>query len=186
MAFPFDHGQVSIALDRPSRRNRTSGKALVRQAAAGGAQIILLQELFETPYFCPEQKAEHFALARPFVGNDAIQKFSDLAAELGVVLPISFFERDNNVYYNTVAMIDADGQVLGRYRKAHIPDGPGYQEKFSRSDARRRDLNDERGASTNWRSTTGYQPRGTCGWPQGRPSLAISLVSQRRRTRQWL
>ena len=120
--------QMKCGPDRGA--NIETASNIVRQAAAKGAQIILLQELFETRYFCPEQKAEHFALARPFADNDTIKAFSDLAAELGIVLPISFFERDINAYYNTVAMIDADGGVMGRYRKSHIPDGPGYQEKF--------------------------------------------------------
>ena len=91
---------------------------------------MLLPELFETPYFCQDQSAEHFALARPFEGNPVIAEFSRLAAELSVVLPLSFFEAANNAHYNALAMIDADGRVLGRYRKSHIPDGPGYQEKF--------------------------------------------------------
>ncbi|MBT3331724.1 MAG: N-carbamoylputrescine amidase [Rhodospirillaceae bacterium] len=120
--------QMNCGPDRET--NIEAARDLVRQAAAQGADIILLQELFETRYFCPEQKAEHFALARPFTDNKTIKGFSELAAELGVVIPISFFERDNNAYYNTVAMIDADGEIMGRYRKSHIPDGPGYQEKF--------------------------------------------------------
>jgi len=120
--------QMRCGHDRGANIDRA--ESLVRQAAGAGAQIILLQELFETPYFCPEQKIEHFALARRFTDNDTIRYFSTMAAELGVVLPISFFEQDNNSYYNTVVVIDADGQIMGRYRKSHIPDGPGYQEKF--------------------------------------------------------
>jgi N-carbamoylputrescine amidase len=120
--------QMSCVWDRGA--NIGTAQALVRRAADDGAQIVLLQELFETPYFCPEQKAEHFALARPFANNETIRLFADLARELEVVLPISFFERDKNAHYNTVAVIDADGEILGRYRKGHIPDGPGYQEKF--------------------------------------------------------
>jgi len=110
--------------------NIAKAKEMVQHAAARGAKIVLLPELFETPYFCQDQSAAHFALARPFEGNPVIAEFANLAAELGVVLPLSFFERANNVYYNALAMIDADGHVLGRYRKSHIPDGPGYQEKF--------------------------------------------------------
>ena len=110
--------------------NLAKAKQMVRNAARGGAGIVLLPELFETPYFCQDQSAEHFALARPFEDNPVIAEFSALAAELSVVLPLSFFERAHNAYYNALAMIDADGQVLGRYRKSHIPDGPGYQEKF--------------------------------------------------------
>jgi N-carbamoylputrescine amidase len=103
---------------------------MVREAAGKGANIVLLQELFETPYFCPDQKQEHFALAHPFAGNPLIGRFAGLAAELGVVLPVSFFERAHNAYYNAIAIVDADGTVLGRYRKSHIPQGPGYEEKF--------------------------------------------------------
>jgi N-carbamoylputrescine amidase len=110
--------------------NIAKAKDMVRRAADRGAHIVLLPELFETPYFCQDQTAEHFALARPFEGNPIIAAFSKLAGELSVVLPLSFFERANNAYYNALAMIDADGRVLGRYRKSHIPDGPGYQEKF--------------------------------------------------------
>lgn len=104
--------------------------ALVRRAAADGAQIVLLQELFATPYFCKDQRAEHFALAAPADGHPVIETMRVLAAELQVVLPVSFFERANAAHFNSVAMVDADGSVLGIYRKAHIPDGPGYQEKY--------------------------------------------------------
>jgi N-carbamoylputrescine amidase len=114
--------------------NRTENIAkaehAVRQAAAQGAQLVLLQELFETPYFCKDQKQSYFELAVSFANNPLIARMQDLARELGVVLPISFFERANQAHYNSLAMIDADGTVLGLYRKSHIPDGPGYQEKF--------------------------------------------------------
>lgn len=101
----------------------------VRAAAASGAQIILLQELFETPYFCIDQDPAHFRLATTLTENPAVNHFQALARELNVVLPISFFERANNAHYNSVVVIDADGCVLGLYRKTHIPNGPGYQEK---------------------------------------------------------
>lgn len=103
---------------------------LVLDAAAGGAQIILLQELFETPYFCQKPLEKHFELARRAEENRAVAHFCTIARENRVVLPISFFERDNNAFYNSLAVIDADGEVLGIYRKSHIPDGAGYQEKF--------------------------------------------------------
>jgi N-carbamoylputrescine amidase len=103
---------------------------MIREAAGRGAQIILIQELFETPYFCAEQKKELFALAQPAEGHPIIERMQKLAAELNVVLPVSFFERANNAYYNSLAVVDADGAVLGVYRKSHIPDGPGYQEKY--------------------------------------------------------
>jgi N-carbamoylputrescine amidase len=120
--------QMACTPDRV--HNRAHAQSLVRAAHAKGAQVILVQELFETPYFCKDQLAKHFALASPFRDNALIAEFARLARELGVVLPISFFERDNNAFFNSLAMIDADGSVLGLYRKSHIPDGPGYQEKY--------------------------------------------------------
>jgi N-carbamoylputrescine amidase len=120
--------QMACSWDREA--NLEAAEALVREAAGKGAQVILIQELFETPYFCKDQKQEHFALARPAADSPAVARLSALAAELEVVLPVSFFERANNAYYNALAVIDADGRNLGLYRKSHIPDGPGYQEKF--------------------------------------------------------
>jgi N-carbamoylputrescine amidase len=120
--------QMACGADRAA--NVANAKRLVREAKAKGAQVILIQELFETPYFCKDQLAKHFELAAPFEKNALIGEFSALAKELGVVLPLSFFERANNAHFNSLAMIDADGSVLGLYRKSHIPDGPGYQEKF--------------------------------------------------------
>jgi N-carbamoylputrescine amidase len=102
----------------------------VRAAAARGAEVILPPELFEGPYFCREEKDEFFAWARPAESNPTIERFQALARELKVVIPISFFERAGHAYYNSVSIIDADGSVLGLYRKSHIPDGPGYEEKF--------------------------------------------------------
>lgn len=103
---------------------------LVREAKAKGADIILLQELFETPYFCQKEKPEYYEYAMDLDANKAVEHFSRLAAELKVVLPISFYEKSNYARYNSLAMIDADGTVLGVYRKSHIPDGPGYEEKY--------------------------------------------------------
>jgi len=121
---------TQMACDWDRDRNVAQAEALVREAAGRGASIVLLQELFETPYFCKEQDPRHFARAQPFEGNPLIARMSRLAAKLGVVLPVSFFERANNTYFNSLAMIDADGRVLGIYRKSHLPDGPGYQEKY--------------------------------------------------------
>ncbi len=110
--------------------NLATAESLVRSAAAQGANIILLQELFAAPYFCKDQDPKHFDLATPFINNNLLSHFSALAKELSVVLPISYFEKDNQCYFNSLAVIDADGVVLDNYRKVHIPDGPGYQEKF--------------------------------------------------------
>jgi N-carbamoylputrescine amidase len=110
--------------------NIAKAEKLVREAAAQGAQIILLQELFETPYFCQKEKAEYYPYATELEQNQAINHFKGIAKELAVVLPISFYEKKNYARYNSVAIIDADGEVLGKYRKSHIPDGPGYEEKF--------------------------------------------------------
>ena len=113
-----------------TKKNIKAAEALVRFAAGQGANIILLQELFETDYFCQKPLEKHIALATTLEENPAVSHFSGLAGELGVVLPVSFFERCNNAYYNTLAVIDSTGDLLGIYRKSHIPDGPGYQEKF--------------------------------------------------------
>jgi len=110
--------------------NVTRAMELVREAASRGANVVLIQELFETPYFPYEERADHFALARPFDDHPTIGRMAALAKELEIVLPVSFFERAGNAHFNSVAMVDADGSVLGRYRKSHIPDGPGYEEKF--------------------------------------------------------
>jgi N-carbamoylputrescine amidase len=119
--------QFACGWDRAANINRAV--ALVRQAARDGAQLVLLQELFETPYFCIEQDSRHLRLATSLADNPAVRRMSDLARELGVVLPVSFFEHAGQAYFNSVAIIDASGEVLGIYRKAHIPNGPGYQEK---------------------------------------------------------
>ena len=102
----------------------------VRDAAARGATIILPPELFQGPYFCREEKAEWFALARTAEADEGIARLRQVARELEVVVPVSFFERAGQAYYNSLAVVDADGEVLGVYRKSHIPDGPGYEEKF--------------------------------------------------------
>lgn len=120
--------QMPCDWDRAANTQRAENQ--VRAAASRGAQIILLQELFETPYFCKDQDAGHFGLAQDAQSSPLLDRFKALAAELSVVLPISFFERANNAFFNSLAVIDADGALLGIYRKAHIPDSPGYQEKF--------------------------------------------------------
>ena len=110
--------------------NIAKAERLVREAAAKGAKIILLQELFETPYFCQKEKEEYFDLAKRKNENKALNHFSKVAAELKVVLPISFFERAGNLHFNSLAVVDADGTIMETYRKTHIPDGPCYEEKF--------------------------------------------------------
>lgn len=111
-------------------RNLQHAEALVRQAHARGAQIILVQELFATPYFCKDQDPEYFSLAEPMNDSRVLRKMQALAQELAVVLPVSFFEKTNRAYFNSLVVIDADGSIVSHYRKSHIPDGPGYQEKF--------------------------------------------------------
>jgi N-carbamoylputrescine amidase len=121
---------VQLSFDWDTQANIDKAERRVREAAARGAQIILLPELFETPYFCIEQDARHLGLARPLAESPAVGHFRSVARELGVVLPVSFFERDGLAFFNSIAIVDADGSVLGVYRKSHIPNGPGYQEKF--------------------------------------------------------
>ncbi len=115
----------------PESRENSIEKAekLVREAASKGANVILLPELFETKYFCQERRYEYYGLAMPLEENPAVKRFREVSRELGAVLPISFYERDVNVFYNTVAIIDS-GEILGIYRKTHIPDDHFYQEKF--------------------------------------------------------
>ncbi|EZH76571.1 carbon-nitrogen hydrolase [Ectopseudomonas composti] len=120
--------QMACSWDTPA--NIANAEKLVRQAAAQGAQIILIQELFEAPYFCQKPNADYTQLATTVEENPAIAHFQKVAAELKVVLPISFFERASRARFNSIAIIDADGTNLGIYRKSHIPDGPGYHEKY--------------------------------------------------------
>lgn len=119
--------QMACSWDIPG--NVARAEKLVREAAAKGAQIILIQELFEAPYFCIDQSPEHFELAQTLEDSELIKHFQAVAKELQVVLPLSFFERRGNAHYNSLVMIDADGTLLDVYRKTHIPNGPAYQEK---------------------------------------------------------
>ena len=112
------------------RKNYDAAEALVREAARQGAQLVLLQELFDADYFCIEQHSRFFAQAEELDRHRTVARFAALAKELGVVLPVSVFERANTAHYNTTVIVDADGKRLGHYRKTHIPDGRGYQEKF--------------------------------------------------------
>lgn len=112
------------------QENIAAVSALVEQAASQGAQIILPPELFSGPYFCRVEEEELFALARPTADHPSVKAMQALARKLNVAIPTSFFERDGHHYYNTLAMIGSDGAIMGTYRKSHIPDGPGYEEKY--------------------------------------------------------
>lgn len=150
-------------------QNLAKAYAKVREAAANGANIVLLQELFENLYFPQEERDEYFALANEVVDHPFLREFQALASELNVVLPVSFFEKSGQVYYNSLQMIDADGTPLGIYRKSHIPDGPGYEEKFYFS-----------GGNTGfkvWKTKVGTIGVGIC-WDQWFPEAARAMVLQ--------
>lgn len=121
---------VQMYCSKIREENIAKADKLVREAAINGAQIILLPELFETEYFCQERNYDYYKLATKVEDNLAVKHFITVAKELNVVLPISFFERAGNTTFNTIAIIDADGTLLGTYRKTHIPDDHYYQEKF--------------------------------------------------------
>jgi len=121
--------QLALGLDDEAA-NLAAVSALVQEAAAKGAKLILPPELFSGPYFCREEDEALFALARPTAQHPSVIAMQELAARLKVTIPTSFFERDGHHYYNTLAMIGPDGAIMGTYRKSHIPDGPGYEEKF--------------------------------------------------------
>ena len=157
---------IQMACSWDVKKNLEVAESLVREAAAQGANVALLQELFETPYFCLEQDPKYFDLAKPFCKNSTIERFSKLAKEFDMVIPISFFERANHVFFNSVAMIDAGGEIMGVYRKTHIPNGIGYQEKqyFSPGDL---------GLKV-WYTKFGTIGLGVC-WDQWFPEMARCL-----------
>lgn len=159
--------QMSCTWDTTA--NLDKAESLVHRAVQQGAQIVLLQELFETPYFCKDQRTEFFSLAKPVQDNPLLMRFSQVAAAHQVVLPISFFERANQAYYNSVMIIDADGRQLGIYRKTHIPDGPGYQEKFYFSPG-------DTGFQV-WQTRYGVIGVGIC-WDQWFPEAARAMALQ--------
>lgn len=140
---------------------------MIRDAAARGAQIILLPELFERQYFCQERRYDYYAFAQKTEDNPAVRRCMELSKELGVVLPVSFYERDGNLLYNSVAVIDADGSLLGVYRKTHIPDDHFYQEKFYFSPG-------NTGFRT-WKTRYAVIGVGIC-WDQWFPETARSLA----------
>lgn len=121
---------IQMQCTKSVEENIAKADKMVRKAASEGAKIILLPELFERQYFCQERNYDYYLYARSLEEDEAVNHFKKVAAELEVVLPISFYEKDVNVFYNTIAVIDADGSVLGIYRKTHIPDDHYYQEKF--------------------------------------------------------
>jgi N-carbamoylputrescine amidase len=120
--------QMALSWDLPGNLDRAEG--LVREAHKRGARLILLSQLFATPYFCQDQRAAFFDLAGHFQDHPLLARFAGLAKELGIVLPVSFFERSGPTFYSSVVVVDADGAMLGTYRKSHVPDGPGFEEKF--------------------------------------------------------
>ena len=121
---------IQMKMSANPAENLKRAEAFVREAAALGAQIVLLPELFERVYFCQERRYEFYDFATPVSENAAVTRMQSLAKELCVVIPVSFYERDGNVLYNSAAMINADGGLIGVYRKTHIPDDHYYQEKF--------------------------------------------------------
>ncbi len=123
-------GSIQMSMSWDKQETLDKAEKLVRKAASKGAQIILLPELFETPYFCQEKNYDFYNLATTLEENEAIKRFKPIAKELDIVLPISFYERDGNAFFNTVALINNEGEVQGIYRKTHIPDDHFYQEKF--------------------------------------------------------
>ncbi|ENQ8177669.1 N-carbamoylputrescine amidase [Vibrio parahaemolyticus] len=147
--------------------NLAKAKKAIREAAQNGANVILPQELFAAPYFCKKQEAKYFELAEETANSHLIQEMSALAKELGVVIPVSYFEKAGNTFFNSLVMIDADGTVLDNYRKSHIPDGPGYSEKYYFSPG-------DTGFKV-WRTKFGKFGAGIC-WDQWFPELARSLA----------
>lgn len=158
---------TQMACGPDAEENVARAERLVRRAAGEGANLVLLQELFAHLYFCKDEDPAHFALATPVDASPLLRRMRRLAAELGVVLPVSFFERANNAYFNSVAVIDADGSLLGVYRKSHIPDGPGYQEKYYFSPG-------DTGFRV-WRTRAGRIGVGIC-WDQWFPEAARVMV----------
>jgi N-carbamoylputrescine amidase len=159
--------QFACTSDRA--QNLASAERVVRAAAARGANVVLVQELFETPYFCKDHDPKFFALAMPIAENPAVRRFQQLARELNIVLPVSVFERSGQAFYNSVAMVDAGGELMGTYRKAHIPESPGYHEKFYFSPG-------DTGFKV-WPTKFGNVGVGIC-WDQWFPECARSMALQ--------
>ena len=159
--------QTAYGEDMAGNIARTAG--FVREAAARGAQVVLPSELFQGPYFCVTQEERWFATAHPWREHPCVTALAPLAAELGVVIPISIYEREGPHYYNSLVMADADGSLLGVYRKSHIPDGPGYQEKYYFRPG-------DTGFKV-WSTRHGRIGVGIC-WDQWFPEAARAMVAQ--------
>jgi N-carbamoylputrescine amidase len=162
-------GSIQTSYGPDIDTNIAKTEAFVREAAARGAEVILPSELFEGIYFCTRQDPKWFETARPVTSHPAVAALRDLAKSLSVVIPISFFEKDGPRYYNSIAIADADGEILGVYRKSHIPDGPGYQEKyyFRPGDT----------GFKSWSTKHGKIGVGIC-WDQWYPESARAMVLQ--------
>ena len=130
MAKTIKVAAMQASFGEDMQANIAKVEALVRDAAKQGAQVILPPELYQGPYFCTSQEEKWFATAYPAMSHPCVTALKPVAKELGVAIPVSIFERDGPAYYNSLVMLDADGEALGVYRKSHIPDGPGYQEKY--------------------------------------------------------
>lgn len=160
---------IQLALSDDARENTERVTKRVREAAADGARIILPSELFEGHYFCSTEKEIFFRRATSIAESETILHFRKIAKELDVVIPVSIFERAGQAYYNSVAMIDSTGEILGVYRKSHIPDGPGYEEKFYFRPG-------DTGFRT-WKTRHGNVGVGIC-WDQWFPECARAMVLQ--------
>ncbi|HEX7021797.1 MAG TPA: N-carbamoylputrescine amidase [Trueperaceae bacterium] len=160
---------IQMACTDGLEANLAKAEAMVRDAAVGGAHIVLLQELFESRYFPQLEREELFALAHPVAGHPFLERFGALAAELGVVLPVSFFEHAGQAYFNSLAIFDADGRRLGIYRKSHIPDGPGYEEKYY--------FNAGDSGFRTWKTRYGVVGAAIC-WDQWFPEAARAMALQ--------
>ncbi|MFT5790246.1 MAG: N-carbamoylputrescine amidase [Shewanella sp.] len=167
MSIPVKFAAIQLSISWDFELNLSKAIERIEEAAANGAQVILLQELFAAPYFCKQQNAKYFELAAELPHHSLIQKMSELAKSLQVVLPISYFEKSGNNFFNSLVMIDADGSILDNYRKSHIPDGPGYCEKYYFSPG-------DTGFKV-WHTRYGCFGAGIC-WDQWFPELARCLA----------
>ena len=160
---------VQMACTDDLQENINKAVSMVREAAGEGAHIVLLQELFENLYFPQLEREDMFALAHLVEGHPFLETFQDLARELNVVLPVSFFEKAGQAYFNALMMVDADGTERGVYRKSHIPDGPGYEEKYY--------FNVGDSGFKAWRTKVGTVGAAIC-WDQWFPEAARAMALQ--------